>query len=242
MFVVNFSATPAQVSEALGLIPILCASTERWAALLRAMDGILKKLSSESDIPTTELLEAATAITGDSASTSQGIVTVRIDIVSFTLGQGTFVTVLHEPRVTGLLAIHARVTKHQASCIASSLIGNDVFFTAVPSFHGKPEPKEDLPPSLSHQPKDTLTRKVIADLSKAFETLGDQNDFYREFYELVHPWLSDLFLYSSAFLTIHEKWNRRDWVMEGIVAHVKDVIAKVRKAIEERGDIHIFVD
>jgi hypothetical protein len=226
MFILEFSAIPEHVGQSLGLIPQLRATTSKWEALSRALEAIKHDHSPGCG----QAAIAATAdLVNESVADLEAKVAVWVDMVLIELPGSQHLSILPHSVSSGYLSVHARVSQINVGWIIGSLLRNRVNFTVTPdnSVEDAPEAKVEV------ATKGRLTRQVLDGLIKEFENPGELASFYDEA-SLVLPNLPELFLYSAAFLAIREKWNRRDWLMDSIIAHVKRVLTEVEVCLDEQ--------
>jgi hypothetical protein len=132
MFILSFSASPAQLGDAFTTVTRLSTSLEKWNALRNALDAIMKRRFVATPEDTAELERAAWEIAcgGLSAGASIGI---HVDRVSFDLTNGQFIYVRSEPRFLDQLTIQTRLADDQAIGVVTSLIKSGIGFSGSPS-------------------------------------------------------------------------------------------------------------
>lgn len=227
MIIITFAASPEHVGNALGLIPQLCTVKERWSDLYQALyaaRGNLGKVQPGKQSTT----EAAQALVDSTTTSVKATFSTQIDIVTFSLPYGQTIAIYPHAEVRGHLMVLARVSERRVSWFAGSLVADGVAFSVSPTGKGEAREADDSP--LSPAPKAILTRMVLDDLNKKYE----HPPSLAEFYELVFPHLPQLLLFAAAYLAISDKWYRRDWLMDSIIAHVQKVIAEVKVNLEEK--------
>ena len=227
MFTIDFFTSPEKVGKTLGVIPQFRSDKAKWEQLSRAVETLRISDPSHSNKLSTALARAAAAdLINDSIAPLKVDVTVRVDMILFELPQNQHVSLLPHPTSRGYLSVHARLGQPNVDWILGALVENLVAFTATPS---DPVSEVSGEKSVIVTPS-VLTRRLLGQLNELYEEPRNLAGFY----DNVFPHLQELFLYATAYLAIRDKWNRRDWLMDGIIAHVKRVLTEVKGCLERK--------
>ena len=233
MFIIDFSSTPAVIGRAFSLTPQLCTTPEKWTGLCNALEGV--RYSSEDDNANASaiLMMAAADLIDDAPASEKTRATVQADLVgllTFVLPYNQHVTIMTHPTTRGYFSVHACISEITIQWVLASLLRDRVNFTCSPSNSTAKETRESIETVDIESPSGRLTRQILDQLNSLYEEPGS----LAHFYDSVFPHLQELFLYAAAYLAIRDKWNRHDWLMDGIIAHVKRVLTEVKVCLDER--------